>query len=241
MLDTRDNPLALEGVADVIVYRDDTAQTVFYALPAKPRVALDDQGKPQISLVAYGKRVPEGFKARGGILTLTTALQLTPEEVQNVRAALTRRLARDFPQPPDTPPLAPELRPVEWLEGSVELTLVPGVGASGRPSLFGSNQCSFSTNLDARQIEPVLEAWTKRLPDSSITYRLKLRAAQPGSSTTHVSSFESVSIDGVTSGAFGSTTERRDSSPARNPELEFKGPVMPSGTDPEQVLTITPM
>jgi len=64
-------------VADVLVYGDDTAKTVFYALPARPRLALDEQGRPQLSLVAYGSKGAAGFTARGGILTLTTSLQLT--------------------------------------------------------------------------------------------------------------------------------------------------------------------
>jgi hypothetical protein len=237
MLDLND-PLALDDVPDVIVYRDAAAKTAFYALPARPRIAMDEQGTPQLSLMAYGKRTQAGFKATGGILTLTTALQLMPEETQRVRASLTKRLARDFPQPPDTPPLEPELRPIEWLKGSVELTLVPGVSLTGSPSLFGGNQCAFSANLDARQIEPLLKAWKKRLPGSSITYRLAPNTGGPASGTTHVSTFESWTANGVERRTSESTTEHRGR-PAATSELELKGPVMPAGTKPADFLNIT--
>jgi hypothetical protein len=239
MLDLND-PFVLDDVPDVIVYHDAAAKTAFYALPARPRIALDEQGRPQLSLMAYGKRTQDGFKASGGILTLTTALQLTPEETQHVRASLTKRLARDVPQPPHTPPLEPELRPIEWLKGSVELALVPGVALTGSPSLFGGNQCAFNANLDARQIEPLLKAWKKRLPDAWITYRLTPHTAGASSGTTHVSTFESWTVNGVERRTSESATERHERPPATS-ELELKGPVMPAGSNPKEFLNITPM
>lgn len=239
MLDTR-NPVVIDEVADVIVYRDDASAAVFYAVPAKPRLALDEQGRPQLSLVAYGKKGPAGFKARGGILTLTTALQLTGKETEGVRQALARRLAREFPQPEDVPPLLPELRPIEWVRGSVVLQVVPGVSATGTPSLYGGNQFSYSANLDAQTIGAVLEAWERRLPDASITYHLTARAA-PGraSETTHTMSYESSSVDNVTAGSTSDSSVWRSSSgAAANPDLAFKGPLFPRDADPGQFLNL---
>jgi hypothetical protein len=238
MLDTR-NPVVIDEVADVIVYRDDASQTVFYAVPAKPRLALDEQGKPQLSLVAYGKKGPAGFKARGGILTLTTALQLTGAEAEGVSHSLASRLAREFPQPEDVPPLVPELRPIEWVKGSVELQVIPGVVATGRPSLFGGNQFSHSANLDAQTIGAVLEAWERRLPDASISYHLTARTAPGGVSETHSMSYESFSADmGTARTTIDASVRRASSSAAANPDLEFKGPLLPPDADPGQFLQL---
>jgi len=236
MVDGR-NPVVLDDVADVIVYRDDASKTVFYALPAKPRLALDEQGRPQLNLVAYGSQGPSGFTARGGILTLTTALHLTGDESERVRQSLARRLARELPQPDGSPPLTPELRPVEWLSGSVELQIVPGVSATGSPSLYGANQFSYSANLDAKAIGAVLDAWQRRLPDASITYHLTARGGHArATTTTHTMSYDSISVDNAPARSTLEASVRQSSSAASSPEFAFTGPLFPREADPAQFL-----
>jgi hypothetical protein len=238
MLDTR-NPIVLEDVADITVYRDDAERTAFYALPAKPRLALDDQGRPQLSLVAYGSRGPSGFKARGGILTVTTGLQLSADETERVRQSLIKWLKREFPQPDDAPPLLPELRPMDWMAGTVELQVVAGLSATGSPSLFGGNQFSYSANLDAQTVGDVLLAWERRLPDASITYRLTARAPGRSTSSTRTVTYEAVSVDDVTSHASIESNLRSASSGGMtNQELAFTGPLLPPDADPGQFLNL---
>ncbi len=73
-------------IASCRVYRDDVDPLTLYAIPYTPTIALDEQGKPIISLVWYRRDVSdltdEERKTRlgGGILTLSAELKITSEQ-----------------------------------------------------------------------------------------------------------------------------------------------------------------
>ena len=83
----------LPGLSDVWIYPDDRTESGFYAIPAHPRVAVDSQGNPEISLVLYGRGKASNFEATGGIFTLTVCLGLSSEQEKTVISLLARRLS----------------------------------------------------------------------------------------------------------------------------------------------------
>src|SRR5262245_38044592 len=98
-------------IAKCNVYCDDIDPLTWYIMPQTPRIALDDtSGKPIFSLVEYRRDVSalsdEERKTRlgGGILTLSTELSTTADQMREIRKtlaadpALQGRLATPFPK-----------------------------------------------------------------------------------------------------------------------------------------------
>jgi hypothetical protein len=178
MLDA-DARLIVDAVPGAIAYADSTDRGRVYACAASPRLALDENGAPQLSLLLYG----HGRDARpeGGQLTLTTSLELTGDE----RAGLAAALAPAPPygpvpdpcQPAATGP-APDVIAPDWLSGQVTVRLAIGLELSGRPSLSGANRCVLAASLDAGQAQAVAAAIRDGLPDSAATYSVDVAASR---------------------------------------------------------------
>lgn len=205
----------LPGLPDIAVYTDSASPSRFYALPGRPRVALDAQGQPEINLLLY-KRHGE---VAGGQCSLTVDLDLTEVERAGLRAGLHQRLVAAAP--PRTPPAAipaPELLSPDWLEGTVTLVLVEGVSAVGTPSLAGANRCSFTMNLDDAQAKKVQTAWKNGLPDAFIEYKTQVQATGSSTQTRLEEMLKQAGMN--TSLSLHSTS----SSAARHP-ITLRGPV----------------
>lgn len=71
------------------VFRDDADPDLFWVLPARLELARDPEGGPQLSLIVY-----RGDDSRGGMLTATFQLGLTPDELHLVADDLRRMLGR---------------------------------------------------------------------------------------------------------------------------------------------------
>jgi hypothetical protein len=209
MLDLRE-PISFRELPDLIVYRDDERRAQFYALPARPRLMLDEAGMPVVKFLAYGHGSGAEFKASGGVLALTTAMEIAADEESRLRAALADSLARDQHAAADAAAQAVQLAGVSWLDGAVSVQVAGTVRMLGKPSLFGANQCALSSALDAVSAQAVFDAWSEGLPAGWITYELSVRAR--------------VAID-----------PRR--SEVRTTQLEFAGPVNPRGEDLTRFLT----
>ncbi|MGB8645245.1 MAG: hypothetical protein WCF84_08400 [Anaerolineae bacterium] len=179
MLDTTKR-ITIEQLPNVMVYADEAEPTRFYALPDAPRVAVSDQGVPQINLLLYGSG-GEGkdFQVTGGQFTMTSALALTPQEQQLLTASLAQRLATANPhegQGQQGPP--PNILSPDWIDGKVQIQLVDQLQASGTPSMQGTNRCIVSLSLDTSQAQALEKAWDNGLPDTVITYDVHIRVAQ---------------------------------------------------------------
>ena len=188
----------LPDVPDVWLYADDREKYGFYAIAQSPRIAVDDSGAIQLSLTLYGRREPSGFKATGGLCSLTTTLALTPTEEKSVRAGLARRLAQQDEEhaAPGDPKSPPQLLGIVWLQSDVEVKLFGDFKLTGTPSLVGANQCALNTNLRAADANALWKAWEGGLPDATITYRVQVRAAPPsGVSMEFTSTTERVRTD----------------------------------------------
>ena len=83
-----------QTIGDFDVYRDDVAPLAHYVMPHFPKIALDENGKPIFSLVWYrrdvGQLTEEERRNRlgGGILTLSTELAVTEEQLSELRTTL---------------------------------------------------------------------------------------------------------------------------------------------------------
>jgi hypothetical protein len=212
-------------VPDVWLFPDTRDVTGFYAYPANPRVARDDQGAPQISLVVYGRKAGGSFEPRGAVLTLTTSLDLTPEEAARLRAVLSQKVAA---QPGGGTPPAAKLLNADVAQADVEVRLADGVVLTGDPATSGGNRCSFNVKLDAAQTRSLRAAWDRGLPDARITYRLRLR---PGPSASTVELHQSAWTERTgTRRTEGSSSDVTVSSDATtSPSLTLQGPLGPAG------------
>lgn len=158
---------ALPELPGVLLFPDDRLETGFYAIPEVPRIAVDDGGAPQISLMLYGRKKGTELEVTGGLLALTTTLQLTAAEEETLRRAM-----------PGKQRLSPE-----WLEAEVKVRLLSGLELEGKPSMSGANACSFQLKLTADQAKDLQKAWKGGLRDAAASYRLAIRAAPRAGST----------------------------------------------------------
>jgi hypothetical protein len=186
-------------VPGVWIFPDDGDAAGFYALPAAPRIALDEAGRPQLGLVLYGKTSDGSFVANGGILTLTTSLGLTEDEGRTLIPILSRRLAGPAPEdarptgdaavPGDTSAVAAlpaaHLLAADVAAAEVEVRLVDDVVLTGAASLAADFRCSFSSKLGAAQARSLQSAWDAGLSGAHLSYELTLRAG-PSSSSVEV-------------------------------------------------------
>jgi hypothetical protein len=156
---------------DVVIFGDSDNAAAFYALPSTPRIALDDHGSPELNLVVYGASEGQSFISRGGICTLTTSLELSSREAQQVAAELRQRTGGHGGQL-----LVPDI-----VRAAVSVSLADGVRFDGTPSLAGGFRCAFNTKLDAQQASALRSALEQGLTNATATYRLDLR---PGPGAT---------------------------------------------------------
>lgn len=84
----------IEGCA---VYRDDVDPLAFYVLPQEPRIALDESGKPLLSMVWYRRDVADlteeerRTRLGGGLLSASVELSATDGQLTEIR----RQVAAD--------------------------------------------------------------------------------------------------------------------------------------------------
>jgi hypothetical protein len=161
------------------IFPDDGDPRGFYAVPSAPRIALDENGRDELSLVVYGRTHHGSFVPTGALLTLTTSLELSAEETQALLAILSRRTAAE-PSEGAQPPV--HLLAFDAESGEAEAALTEGLVLRGAPSLTGGFRCSFSEKLDAEQARSLQTAWDGGLADARLSYRLRLRS--PGSSSS---------------------------------------------------------
>ena len=221
----------LTGVPGVWCFPDDRDGGGFYALPAAPRVARDPGGTPQLGLSVYGRRDGASFVPDGGVLTLTTSLELQVHEAALVTAALSRRLAAAAAEPDAAAPPAPaHLLAADVVEAEVEVRLVHGVELHGSATTAGAFRCSFNEKLDAEQAASLAAAWARGLPDAASSYRLQLRPTG-GSSSLAVASADWIAQAGQeqTSGSAAAFRVAAESPTAST--LTLEGPLTASGEE----------
>jgi hypothetical protein len=203
----------LPGMPGVLLFPDDRLETGFYAIPETPRVAVDDGGTPQISLMLYGRKKGTELEVTGGLFALTTTLELTPAEEEALRRAM-----------PGKQRLSPE-----WLEAEVKVRLLPGLELAGKPSMTGANVCSFQRKLAAGEAKNLQKAWKDGLRDAAASYRLAVRAAPRAGSTHEVRSVSKVASQGGTRRESSSLDVHSTVTRAAPLPLTLEGPLRAEG------------
>lgn len=171
---------AVPDVPGLRVYPDHVVPTRFYAVPDAPRVARDEQGRPALSLLVYGRGSGPQLRLLGGQVLLTLTLALTAAERNTLTGALERPLNLNLPK--DAPPVQITLVSPDWLDGKVQAELLPGLILTGTPSLMAANECVLSADLTPEAAPAVQHAWKQGLPDARLSYDLSFSAAQVGGS-----------------------------------------------------------
>lgn len=161
-------------VSNCRVFKDDVDPLSFYVVPFTPRVALDEKGKPIISLVWYRRDISKltdeerKTKLGGGILTLSAELAMTPEQEKAIRGAtagdpdLQQRLSREraawwnseIKQDPKKLAEALRLAMIPVKDGSVQIAILGETPDSSRPGEFvgqlvGAGRVSMLGNMRA--------------------------------------------------------------------------------------------
>lgn len=209
----------------VFVYPDDGSPQSFYAMAAKPRIARRDDGQPEISLMIRSKKVGAGGQREiiGGLLTVTAALGLSPDEETKLIGLLTRKLAQEAPPDSDQPPPKPRLLGIMWLNGKVQLNLDPNITAEGMPSMFGDNRCAFSIGLNAEQAKAVSKAWKEGSLKLGVRYQMKAQSAPRSSSRTEASSSQVAVRTGTSFEYFSAASQGASASASAPYEVDLQG------------------
>lgn len=182
-----ESEFTLPGLEGVRLFGDDASPQGFYAIPDAPRLAVGPDGRPEVSVAAYGRRADGVFKPTGGVLTLTAVLDLGDELRARIRKLLAARLEEAGVKEPQPQLLAPE-----WMEAQVEARLAEGVQLTAAPSLAGDNRVSFNAKLTAPEVEALLAAVKDGLPQATLRYRGRLRASSGSSSAAYGSVLHAV-------------------------------------------------
>jgi len=186
----QDGQFTFPDFSGVFVYPDDRRENAFYAIPQQTRIARDSGGKPEISLMVYGKGHGPSFVPTGAVFTLTVSLELTSDEENKLRSLLSAKLADA------------ELVPVQWTAGEVELQVAGGLSLTQKPSMMGDNRCSFSSRLDASQAKALEEAWAQGSSGLHVAYDMQTATAREPTSRMEYTASTSVGGESYSSEHF---------------------------------------
>jgi hypothetical protein len=192
----------VDEAPQVLVFRDQVIQTLFYALPAVPRPAADERGQPNVSLLVYGKKRGDALQVSGGQLNVVTSLALNDDEKASVHTALVRLLEAEIPQAPGAPPPLPSVLPPEWLSATVEVELVDGSRVEGTPSMMGDNECALALTLSGAQAQQLQKEWERGRAGIVARYRGAISTVRESSASwrntsqsTESDQFRSMTVD----------------------------------------------
>jgi len=209
----------------IFVYPDDASAESFYAVPAKPRVAYRDDGRPDIGLLIRSKKVNNQSEVTGGFLTVTASLGLSSKEEATLIGLLTRKLVEEAPPDPDKPAPKPRLLGIRWLSGDVQLGLEPKITAEGMPAMFGDNRCAFSIALSAEQAKAVSKAWREGPLNLRVHYQMKAQSAPAAGSRTESASTRTAILTGNTFEVFAAASHESSVTTSVPCELDLEGPL----------------
>jgi len=218
-----DGQFSFSQLPGLYLYPDDTLPASFYAIPAKPRIASRDDGKPELSLMIRTKKINNQTEVTGGFLTLSISVGISEEEQTSLLGLLSHKLAQDAPPDADQPAPQPRLLAWNWLSSVVDLTVGGKTNVAGQPSMMGDNRCAFSINLNADQAKSLYKSWQQGKLDLSARYQLKVQAGPRSSATAQFSSSQTATSDGSTfrvASTAGLTSSASTSAPL---ELDLQG------------------
>lgn len=171
--------LILKEFPAVQIYQDHEDQEVHYVVPWTPLLATENNGRPSLRLLIYLKREGDKKLPSGGQLTLTTTLELTPQDLARIKRAIAGYLKEQetIPGTLSVRPMTLRVASPEWLSGKVEVRVIDSLVLNGQPSLYGGNQCALMSALNAGQARAIRNEWDRQLPHGRIIYQMVMRIA----------------------------------------------------------------
>jgi hypothetical protein len=200
------NHFAVPGVEHVTVFHDDQDPNLFYMVPELPSVLTRDDGNPSFTLISFARdftlladkasALPTA-ETEGGLLQLTTTLEVSQEQQQAIRAYIAggmdglprprlsgRRLLllRDGPAAGEI-----KLSYPTWVDGKVGFHLFPSGGdtfvkaleGSEKPSLVASNLASYTALLGQEGLRLIRSAVEEGWSPGTINYDVSFVARIP--------------------------------------------------------------
>jgi hypothetical protein len=179
----------------IVIGRDYSDPTQYWYYPNRPRIAVDEQGRPAVRLLIY-KEILKNLDAAddevaAGFLIFDTTLAWEPERLEAAAARI--KQDQDLDE-------LPRLSPLLYKSGKVRMTfldrksVVPGdpppadeddpdsdwvsfIESSGMPSLYGENRAIFSVGLTTKGARFVLGSFDGFIP-AGVVYDLDYVAMQ---------------------------------------------------------------
>jgi hypothetical protein len=167
--------LDLPAIPQAQVYHDHETPQLYYVVPSIPKLEVDERGAA-LRLIVYLKRDGDAKAASGGQLTLTTALELSAQELNNVKNAIEAGRGKTA-SGSEMDSSGIRLAGPDWVSGQVEVVLAESLTVSGQPALFASNRCVLTSNLDAAQVQTLRDQASSGFPAGWIAYQMVMRAA----------------------------------------------------------------
>ncbi|MFZ2488248.1 MAG: hypothetical protein WAZ19_09005 [Anaerolineae bacterium] len=174
------------------VLPDHADETLFYVLPAAPQLALRTDGSPDLALLQYLGGGAGAARLAGGLLTLSSALMIPDDVLEQLRRPVMQRL--NLPAPP-------RLIPALFESGSVELIALGSASelnvdaddakteefgpfkvrflGTGKPSLTGENRAVFQLLLDPAAAELLEKSFDAPDQPIVIVYRMVVVGLRP--------------------------------------------------------------
>jgi hypothetical protein len=156
----------IAGMPGVSVFPDDRIPGGFYSLPDCPRLALDDQQRPQMRLILYSKQERSKFQVTGGLVAITTSLGLYESERRRLTVAMQAKVHRE------NPGVVLSWLQMIWMKGQCDLWLTKEIQLKAEPSLFGDNSCVFQASFNEAAARNLEQAWCDGLFDNYVRYKL---------------------------------------------------------------------
>ncbi|GAA5209508.1 hypothetical protein [Microbacterium kyungheense] len=201
------NHFSVPGVDHVTVYHDDQDPNLYYTVPELPSLLTRDDGSPSFTLISFARdftlladsasQLPTA-ETEGGLLQLTTSLEVSDADQQTIREYIAGGMD-GIPRPSLRGRRLILLRPgaavgrdiklayPTWVDGKVAFHLFPSGGdtfvkalqGSEKPSLVASNLASYTALLGQEGLRLIRSSIEDGWSPGTINYDMSFVARIP--------------------------------------------------------------
>ncbi|MEU1973669.1 hypothetical protein ABZ477_18580 [Microbacterium sp. NPDC019599] len=201
------NHFTVPGVEHVTIFNDDQDPKLFYMVPELPSLLKREDGTPSFALISFARdftlladkatALPTG-ETEGGLLQLTTSLEVSQEDQKKIRAYIAGGMGQfAFPRLNGKRILLMragalaggdiKLTYPTWVDGTVAFHLFPSGGdtfvkaleGSSKPSLVNSNLASYTALLGQEGVRLIRNAIEDGWSPGTINYSVSFVARIP--------------------------------------------------------------
>ena len=204
------NHFSVPGVEHVMVYHDDQRDDLYHIVPELPSILRRENGTPSFNLISFARdfsllaneasELPTA-ETEGGLLQLTTSLEVTEEDQKKIRAYIAGGMSgalrpmfrgRALTLARQAPARNIKLSYPTWVDGAVHFYLFPSGGdtfvkalqGSEKPSLVSSNLASYTALLGQEGLRLIRNSIEDGWSPGTINYDVSFVARIPNLSVT---------------------------------------------------------